>query len=169
METWSPLYVSSEACTQTDDLDRQNFETFVSEVEPRLSRALVARFGSDQGREACVDALVYGWKHWDRVQRMANPEGYLYRVAWTSVKPPPPRPVLADPEVWSDPWIEPGLGKGLSLLSDAQRTAVVLHHSFEWTYEEIGRLVDVSVSTVRNHIDRGMRKLRQQMKVAVDG
>jgi RNA polymerase sigma-70 factor (ECF subfamily) len=158
-----------EAATQTDDPDRANFETFVAQVEPRLSRALVARFGRDGGREATVDALVYGWRNWDRVRGMTNPVGYLYRVGCSSYRPQPRPMVLADAEQWADPWIEPGLDRSLANLSDLQRTAVVLHHSFDWTYVEIGELLNVSVSTVRNHIDRGMRKLRQTMQVVVDG
>jgi RNA polymerase sigma factor (sigma-70 family) len=132
-------------------------------------RALVARLGPEAGREATVDALVYGWRKWSRVREMENPVGYLYRVGVTSVKPRRKQQVLAEPAQWSDPWVEPNLEKGLARLSDLQRTTVVLHHSFAWTYLEIAEVLGVSVSTVRNHIDRGMQKLRSALKVVVDG
>jgi RNA polymerase sigma factor (sigma-70 family) len=75
---------------------------------------------------------------------------------------------LADPVVWSEPWVEPNLAHGLRSLSDVQRTAVVLHHSLAWTYQEIAELLDVSVSSVRKHIERGMAKLRLTLGVKSD-
>jgi RNA polymerase sigma-70 factor (ECF subfamily) len=65
--------------------------------------------------------------------------------------------------------VEPQLEAGLARLSELQRTTVVLHHSFAWTHQEIAELLDLSVSTVRSHIERGMDKLRSALRVAVDG
>ena len=145
------------------------FADFVAAVEPRLRRALGARFGAHLGREATVDALVYGWQNWERVRTMENPVGYLYRVGSSSVRPRVDPPPLAPVPDHREPWIEPGLEAGLDALTEPQRVAVVLRHSFEWTYDEIAELLDVSVSTVRNHLARGMEKLRRALEVAVDG
>jgi RNA polymerase sigma-70 factor (ECF subfamily) len=143
-----------------------DFEKFMSEVEPRLVRALVARFGIEVGRESAVDALVYGWIHWERVRAFENPAGYLYRVGVSSARPRRLEgPIETWGSDWHEPWIEPGLETGLASLSATQRTTVVLRHSFGWTYQEIAELLDVSVSTVRNHLDRGMEKLRTALKV----
>jgi DNA-directed RNA polymerase specialized sigma24 family protein len=163
------LYRAKEEMALPDDSERPSFERFVEEVEPRLSRALVARFGIDAGREATVDALVYGWRNWQRVSEMTNAAGYLYRVGVSSFRPPRTDHPLVEPVAWTEPWVEPNLEKGLACLSDLQRTAVVLHFSFAWTYGEIAELLDMSISTVRNHIDRGMQKLRSSLRVAVDG
>jgi RNA polymerase sigma-70 factor (ECF subfamily) len=61
------------------------------------------------------------------------------------------------------------LDVGLAALSENQRTAVVLHHGLEWSYEEIAHLLEISVSTVRNHVRRGIGKLRVSLGVMVDG
>ena len=58
--------------------EEASFVEFARTAEPRLRHALVARYGADQGREAANDALAFGWRHWERVQGMANPVGYLY-------------------------------------------------------------------------------------------
>ena len=68
-----------------------------------------------------------------------------------------------------EPWIEPELEASLDSLSEQQRIAVVLRHGFEWTYDEIAELLDVSVSTVRTQLDRGMGKLRNALEVTIDG
>jgi DNA-directed RNA polymerase specialized sigma24 family protein len=37
-----------------------------------------------------------------------------------------------------------------------------------WTVADTARLLDVSVSTVRNHLSRGMKHLRTALKVNTD-
>src|SRR3954447_2141911 len=72
---------------QVDELDgRAAFGDFVGLVEQRLRRALVAAYGAEVGRDATADALAWAWQHWDRVQGMANPAGYLWRVGQTSAR-----------------------------------------------------------------------------------
>ena len=53
--------------------------------------------------------------------------------------------------------------KALERLSHRQRTAVILVHGFDWTHEEVADVMGVSVSTVRNHLRRGMVKLRSAL------
>ncbi len=145
------------------------YTAFMAEAEPRLRRALVARFGMQLGGDATLDAMVYGWRHWDRVSEMQNRVGYLYRVGSSSVRPEKLPPRLPPSQEYREPWIEPGLEAGLDVLTEPQRVAVVLRHSFEWTYDEIAELLDVSVSTVRTQLARGMKKLRKSLEVTVDG
>jgi RNA polymerase sigma-70 factor (ECF subfamily) len=130
---------------------------------------LVAGYGVDRGREATTDALVYAWQKWDRVQGLANPAGYLYRVGQRIAKKPVKRQGLDDkPEATRLPWIEPGLSDGLARLTAKQRTAVVLHCSFDWTYPEIAEVSDMSVRSVRTHVERGLDKLRRALEVSED-
>ncbi len=107
------------------------FTVFMTEAEPRLLRALVARYGVQRGRDAALDAMAYGWRHWERVNAMDNPVGYLYRVGSSSVRPTKEPPMLAPVDEHREPWIEPGLERSLDTLSESQRVAVVLRHSFE--------------------------------------
>jgi len=44
------------------------------------------------------------------------------------------------------------------------RVAIVLVHGYGWSYAEVGELLQVPVSTVRNHVHRGMTKLRQSLE-----
>ena len=61
---------------------------FARTAEPRLRYALVARYGADRGREVANDALVHGWRHWERVQGMANLASHLERaITITSAYP----------------------------------------------------------------------------------
>jgi DNA-directed RNA polymerase specialized sigma24 family protein len=129
---------------------------------------LAAAVGQQRGAEATAEALAYGWEHWDRLEAMDNPCGYLYRVGRRSVGVPrelrlPPVPASIAPRV------EPGLPTALASLSDRQRVAVVLIHGYEWTTREVAELLDLEVPTVATHLRRGLAKLRHSLKVNDDG
>lgn len=150
-----------------DETPSESFTEFVSEIEPRLKRALCVRYGIERGVEATADALAYGWEHWDRVRDMENPAGYLYQVGSSRSRPRRiPRPTFPDLPADAAPWVEPGLPAALARLSESQRQAVWLVHGFEWTLEETASLLGVSVSTVRKHLERGERKLRKALGVS---
>jgi DNA-directed RNA polymerase specialized sigma24 family protein len=144
------------------------FALFVAKVQPALLQALVATYGPVDGREATVDALSWAWEHWDRVVGMDHPTGYLYRVGQSSTrnflsKPPPVG--LLDLLEASFPHFEPGLMPALGRLSPQQRTVVVLVHGFEWRQSEVAELLEISPSTVREHLERAMERLRNELEV----
>jgi DNA-directed RNA polymerase specialized sigma24 family protein len=144
-----------------------SFSEFFSETEPILRHALVASCGPEVGREAAADAFEYAWCHWDRVASMEHPVGYLFRVGRSAAKKYRRAPGFADPPVDASlPWVEPGLMRQLRRLSDRQRTAVVLRHSFGCTYDEISRAMGVSIPTVQKHVERALAKLRHTLEVA---
>jgi DNA-directed RNA polymerase specialized sigma24 family protein len=145
-------------------LGTKAFESFMSEVEPRLRRALIAAYGSEAGREATADALSWAWEHWRRVQKMANPVAYLYRVGQSRMRSKK-KAVVFERMTYNEPWVEPSLGPALSDLSESQRTAVVLVHGFGWTLREVGELTGTKVTTVQTHLERGLRHLRAALEV----
>jgi len=148
------------------------FEEFVLATEPPLRRALVAAYGYEDGREAAADALAYAWEHWARVREMPNAAGYLYRVARSSVshgrrwrrRPP----LLAAPP-GAEHRFEPGLPAALAALSERQRVAVVLVHGFGYTLREVAELTGIKVTTVQNHLERGLTRLRDRLGVTAPG
>ena len=149
----------------TEDTLVGSFTEFVREVEPRLRRTLAAALGVDGGLDATAEALAYGWEHWSRIEVMDNPAGYLYKVGKHYGMRDRRRPTrLPRPPQTTNPWIEPALPAALDQLSDKQRVAVLLTHSFEWTYAETAEILGVSVGTVEKHVERGMRKLRRALR-----
>jgi RNA polymerase sigma-70 factor (ECF subfamily) len=148
------------------------FEALLAQVEAPLRRALVAAYGPDLGAEAAADALAYGWEHLDRVSRMDNPGGYLWRVAQTSVRRTTRRRFRERP--WPGPagdrraapaadLGDPGLEAALARLTMHQRVAVVLVHGFAYPLAEAAGFLGCSVSTLRNHLERGLARLRNDL------
>lgn len=150
----------SEAAGTTEE----RFSRFASDVEPRLRRALVAWYGVEVGREVTADALGLAWERWDAVEAMANPVGYLFRVGQSRSRRYRRRAVvLPAVPVLELPDVDPRLPRALAVLSHRQRAAVLLVHAHGWTQVEAADALGCSVSTVRNHLDRGMRRLRASL------
>ena len=143
---------------------KDDFRAFMGTAEPRLQRALVARFGWERGRETAAEALGYAWEHWTRVQKMDNPVGYLYRVGQSRVRTLKIRPIFDRPEA-AEHWFEPSLARLLSELPARQRVAVVLIHGYGWTTQEVADLLGVQSTTVQTHLARGLTRLRQELEV----
>ena len=61
------------------------------------------------------------------------------------------------------PEIDPRLPSVLAALSPQQRAAVLLVHAHGWTQAETADALGCSVSTLRNHLERGMRRLRASL------
>jgi RNA polymerase sigma factor (sigma-70 family) len=147
----------SEAAGTTEE----RFSRFVSDVEPRLRRVLVAWYGIDIGDEVTADALVFAWERWDALEVMANPVGYLFRVAQSRSRRYRRRAVVLPGVPAAElPDVDPRLPAALAALSTQQRAAVLLVHAHGWTQSEAADALGCSVSTLRSHLDRGLRRLR---------
>ncbi|MFA5883082.1 MAG: sigma factor-like helix-turn-helix DNA-binding protein [Acidimicrobiia bacterium] len=134
----------------------------------RLRQGLVARYGWELGIEAWHDAVSFAWEHANELSNMSNPTGYLYRVAQTSVR----RQRRADrrfdfPSVGEHrlPDVEPKLPAALAALPERQRIAVMLVHGHGWTQREAADTMGIAVSSLRNHIRRGLERLRRELGV----
>lgn len=162
------------------DVAFDEFEAFVDAHARRVWQAVVPIAGTDIATDATADALAYAWEHWSRVRSMENGAGYVYSVARThavrrarrglraaagvdAVGAPLPAPDPVDlPEV------EPGLAAALATLTEMQRLVVLLVDAFGWGLTDAARILDVSVSTLRNHRSRAMARLRTELKVDLD-
>jgi RNA polymerase sigma-70 factor (ECF subfamily) len=129
----------------------------------RVRRALVAAYGVEVGSEAAADAMAYAWEHRERVRAMDNPAGLLYRVGQSAARKYRPRRPIALPmrppgDEWDD--VRPELPGALARLSERQRAAVLLVHAHGETLSDAAATLGMSVSTLRNHLARGMARLR---------
>ena len=143
------------------------FDDFVRAVEPGLRRALAGHLPATAVSDALGEAFAYAWEHWDQVQMLDNPGGYLFRVAQSRsrsrlegfLEPPDPSRL---------PQVEPRLASAMRSLSNMQRSAIWLVHGCDWTYAETGEALGISASAVGTHLSRGMARLRIDLGVNAD-
>lgn len=151
------------------DLNSDAFDQFVDGDGRRLRQVITARYGVDVGAEATDAALAWAWEHWDRLTDMTNPTGYLYRVAQTQARRAIAhgRPVTLPSESRPGPdgstALDGDLADALGRLPDRQRLAVVMVHVYGWTPAEVGQLTDTPAVTIRSHLRRGLRHLRNDL------
>jgi DNA-directed RNA polymerase specialized sigma24 family protein len=144
------------------------FDVLLTRATSRLRRAFVARYGVELGKEALSDTLVWAWEHREQLGGMDNPIGYLYRVGQTSVRAetrrrrrvmlPPEEPYAAPPDRG------PELHTALASLTADQRSAVLLVHAHGYSYADAASTLDIPITTLRNHIHRGMNRLRRHLE-----
>ena len=147
--------------------DDDGFDAFVAGIDRPLRQALVGALGSQRGGDAHAAALAYAWMHRHRVLGLESPVGYLYRVGLSSARDRRRRlPVLYPPVDVDAPEFEPGLPAALARLSGRQRVSVFLTVGCGWPAAEVARLLDISESTVRAHVERGLGHLRRELGVA---
>lgn len=144
------------------------FEAFIADASLRLQRTLVGRYGTDLGVDAAAEALAWAWEHRNKLVGMKNPIGYLYRVGQTAVRGqtrrrrPVTLPVERPVDEFELP--DPGLHEALQKLKTDQRIAVMLVHGYAYPYAEAAAMMDVPISTLKNHLNRGLRKLRHHLE-----
>ena len=148
------------------------FARLVAAVEPSLRRALVAAYGPDTGRDAAAEALAWAWEHLDRLDGMANPAGYLWRVAQSSLRRQrraerfETGSAIVDRAAAatgpSDRW-DDELVAALRRLTTHQRVAIVLVHAYGYHLNEAAAVLDCRVSTLRNHLARGLEHVRRDL------
>lgn len=139
------------------------------EVHPRLVAALTAACGdADLAADAAEEAAVRALERWDRVQRMANPQGWLYRVALNEIRRRQRRAALEQrlfrrAAASSAPPVPGPTGEIWALVSDLsprQREAVALRHVAGLTEPEIAGIMGITRGTVSSTLRAAYGNLR---------
>jgi DNA-directed RNA polymerase specialized sigma24 family protein len=143
-------------------------DAFVADVRPVLERALVARHGIPTGADAASDAVEYAYANWQRLATMANPAGYLFRVgdnrALRAARSAGRHVALVAEPLTVDSPYDIDLQRALLRLSWEQRVVVVLVHAHGHSYGDAARIMDLPVTTVTNHLHRGLNRLRRLLE-----
>ena len=142
----------------------QTFEEFIVEARSQLRRAYAGHLAPDVIPDAVAEAEAWAWENRRRLNRIANPVGYLYRVGQSRIRTRKQGfvPWKGDADA---PMVEPGLPKALAALPAQQASAIWLVKACGWTNVQAAEALDVSPSTVATHVSRGMERLRAQLGV----
>jgi RNA polymerase sigma factor (sigma-70 family) len=121
----------------------------------------------DQGQaeEATQDAFLRLYERWGGVVRIDHPTAWVRRVAVrTAIRRAKVarlrRVVIPDgePSAW-DTLPDVDLARAVAELSPQQRAVVALHYLEDLSVEEVAHLLDVSSSTVKQHLLRARSRL----------
>jgi RNA polymerase sigma factor (sigma-70 family) len=150
---------------------REHLDDLAQEVFLRLYRALPAFRG-----EALLTTYLYRivvnvaqdeWKRRRRVERPlvsisspigSNDEG---DIDWEDRLA---HPGLDAEQQLSEKQFQQSVEQQLQHLSDVERTVLVLYHQEERSYEQIADALKMPMGTIRTHLHRGRKKLRESIQ-----
>jgi len=150
-----------------DAITINSFTEWATEAEPKIRQSLTAAFGVQVGKDAAADALALAWERWERVGAMDNPIGYVYGIGRNKARRMKRRrpPLFIDVPEQLLPDVEPGLPAAVAELPEQQRISVTLLYGYGWTMTEVADLLGTKKTTVQNHAERGLAKLRNALGV----
>ena len=145
--------------------------SLIANLQPRLHQAMAARYGPEIGHEAADEAVAWALANPDRIAAVEHPLGYLCRVAQSKARPSLRWLARRSGSLDHDRTvaeeiapINPELVAALGSLSGDQRTAVMLVHAYGWTIAEVAAARGLPVSSVTNHLRRGLARLRKTLR-----
>jgi DNA-directed RNA polymerase specialized sigma24 family protein len=144
-----------------------SFTQWAEAAEPRLRHALTAAFGWQVACDAAEDALAEAWVRWDEIKTKQNLIGYVYGIGRNKARRMATRrkPVFVEVPPDRLPHVEPALPSAIARLPEKQRIVVTLLYGYEWTMSEVAELLGTAKTTVQNHSDRGLARLRESLGV----
>ena len=160
---------------EVEPVGHPGFEAFYEAEHGRLVTSLMLASGDvDVARDATDEAFLRALIAWPRVQSMASPAGWVYRVAinvarrrgrrraveqrlWARRRPPAEVPAPAG-EAWAL----------VRDLPERQRLAVVLRFVADLTEPQIAAAMGISRSTVSSTLADANRSLARAMDADLD-
>jgi RNA polymerase sigma-70 factor, ECF subfamily len=149
---------------------RARFDEFFEDEHERLFKALYFVTGNRQDAEELMqDAFMKLWERWDQIDRIADPTGYLFRVALNGFRMRRRRaatalrrvtPVVDERDLFVEAEMRADVQRLLLGLTVRQRAALLLVDLLGYPSEQAARILRVRPSTVRALATQGRRALR---------
>lgn len=146
------------------------FSAFYRSSRDAVARALALTLGdTDLAVEATDEAMARAFQRWSHVEAMANPAGWVYRVAlnWACSslrrRHRAPRPTAAPEVAGIGPIAEPTVAKALADLDVRQRAVVVCRYLLGWSEAETAVALGTPVGTVKSRLHRASRLLAARL------
>ena len=154
---------------------RASFERLLAELRPKLHRYCARMTGSViDGEDVVQDAMLKALAAFGEADALANPEGWLFRIAHNTALDHLRRRARQaairsdeDPDMLVDPTpAEDRLAAAAGLrtfmrLPVAQRSSIILMDVLGYSLDEIGGVTALSVPAIKASLHRGRARLRE--------
>lgn len=155
-----------------EDID-DGFTAFWNAHRNRLGRALVLAVGDPElGWEAVDEAMVRAYERWPRVQGLADPPGWVFRVGlnWATswrrkAGRRPVRPIEQLDRAYQDREVDVDLYRAVARLPVEQRAVVVLRFFLDRPVEEVSQVLQIAEGTVKSRLHRAVATLSRSREV----
>src|SRR5262249_49384819 len=157
-------------------MSREALDRLLGDMRPKLHRYCARMTGSViDGEDVVQDALVKVIEAYSAATPIANPEGWVFRIAHNAaldflrrrsrqeaIRSDEDSDMIPDPDVSTEQrQIAAASLRTFMRLTVAQRSAVILMDVLGYSLEEIAGVLDASVSAVKASLHRGRERLRE--------
>ena len=149
----------------------RDFATFFADEHRGLFKLLYFVTGNRaDAAELMQDAFLKLWERWDQIDRIADPTGYLFRVALNGFRMRARAarratrrliPITSPSDPFDEVNLREDVRRMLLELSPRQRAALVLLDMYGYGSEEAARIMGIRPSTVRALATQGRAVLRR--------
>ena len=164
------------------------FEDVIREHQGFVFRTLVRLTGSrEHVEDLAQEVFVRLYRGMESFRGDAKMTTYLYRITlnvaqdeWKRRKKEQDHTSFDDPDAgWADrlpsagddaeqmlsrKQMMAGLERAMGELSEVERQVIVMFHQEECTYEQIAEVLNLPLNTVRTHLHRGRKKLKERLR-----
>jgi RNA polymerase sigma-70 factor (ECF subfamily) len=158
------------------DAQRVEFEWVFRSTYPSVLRTTYLIL-HDRGRaeEVTQDAFLKLCERWQGVSRIEQPQAWVRKVAvrsairqarWRRLRS---APTPVDEPTATDDVPDVDLARAVATLPTQQRAAVVLFYLEDLSVDEVARVLDVSTSTVKQHLHRARARLATLLSEVTEG
>lgn len=152
--------------------DESSFEDWCRVQFPKLVGSLALFCGdASEAEDFAQEALARAYVKWPAVQRMDNPEGWLFAVGANAARSWFRR--LRRRRQIEAGLVAPSMGEEgtyeraetlemLKVLTDRQRSVVILRHYLRFSTSEMAQCLDIPEGTVKSLHRRALERLRKE-------
>jgi RNA polymerase sigma-70 factor (ECF subfamily) len=155
---------------------RETFDRLLGELRPKLHRYCARMTGSViDGEDVVQDALIKAIEAFPTAQTLANPEGWLFRIAHNAAldhlrrrnrreahhSDQDPEMIIDAQNVAEDRQAAAASLRTFMRLPVAQRSSVILMDVLGYSLQEIGGVTNSSLPSVKAALHRGRERLRE--------
>lgn len=161
--------------------DKQAYAHIINKYKNQLYATILRMTKNPQDAQDLVqEAFIKVYRNLDKYDASGSFSGWLYRVAINHCMDEfrKKRHSMTHIEVDEEKVVNPNhpelvflkkeksrqLERLISTLPEDERLIILLRYVNEISYEEIGEMLDVPISTVRNKLHRGKKKMRETVK-----
>ena len=147
-----------------------SFEDWYRGTHPKLVAALTVVAGDrDLARDATDEAMVRALERWERVEAMASPDGWAYRVGVNVLRRKARRLALERrlarrPQPVAPPELHPEVWDAIRSLPPRQREAIALRYLLDMTEAGVAQAMDVALGTASATLAAARSALSQRLE-----
>lgn len=180
------LDVESDLVRRASEGDAEAFEALVSKYQRYVYNLALSVLGNrEEALDATQETFIRTWRALGSFRGDARFSTWLYRIAYRvsltaatrrrdlsmdDISEPACASIGNLPEEAAERAINQQLLRNaLMSLAPAYRTALVLYHLEDLSYEEIASVTGIPIGTVRTHLHRGRELLRREVQRLAGG